>query len=157
MKLNRILPLLVLAIGCTNELAQPPEHPTTAPTKTLAEAVTSVIESGAAIRNGFVTGDVDAAHGPLHEIGYELEELPAVIKESDLSEDDQKMATDAADQLMTAFGNIDSTLHGNEGSTYDEEAQAIDTAIKTLASLANIEVPTVDTPATQNDTTTGKH
>jgi hypothetical protein len=38
---------------------------------------------------------------------------------------------------MDAFGRVDKTMHGQEGSTYSEESATIDAAVLELESLLN--------------------
>lgn len=136
-ELSNVLPLSVLlSVSLISGCSQSPEP--ASPQKTFSAAVSDAISLRNTIRDGFAAGDVDAAHGPLHEIGYELEKIPELATTADLSSEQLEQVKSAVEQLMDAFGEVDKTLHGGEGSTYEEEAQKIDSGIKTLADIAGV-------------------
>ncbi len=135
--------VLVLT-GCSSETVTPPKPASGKPAnaqkpdgESLKQAVAEIVKLRDQIRDGFADGDVDAAHGPLHEVGTKLEELSKLTAESELSDADQETVKDCVDKLFTAFGEVDKTLHGQEGSTYEEEAATIDKAMETLVKTSN--------------------
>jgi hypothetical protein len=80
---------------------------------------------------------MDTAHDPLHEVGDVLLAIPELAKKENV--DSEKLASiqKAVDTLMDAFGRVDKTMHGQEGSTYAEESATIDAAVLELESLLN--------------------
>lgn len=145
--------------GCTEPVVDEPIDSTSAAQtdlgpRTLGDAVTEIIELRNRIRSGFASGDPDAAHGPLHEVGDVLTEITKLAEESDLSETDRLTVQSSAENLLDAFGEVDKTFHGQEGSTYDEEAETIDSAILNLASAAGVTHDSLEpvNPAAADDT-----
>ena len=147
----------ILCCGCSSEDSSDAASATSMESqetaKSFKEAVTDAIALRDRIRDGFASGDVDAAHGPLHDIGHCLLAIPEAAAAELTSEDSQKVAA-AVDELMDAYGEVDKTLHGADGSTYEEEALAIDNGFLTLTELAGISkelsagktVPATDPP-----------
>ena len=90
------------------------------------------------IRDSFAKNDQDAAHGPLHDVGAILEAIPELAKKEKVSAENQAAIETAVNTLMDAFGNVDKTMHGQEGSTYAEESATIDTALTALAAACEI-------------------
>ena len=83
----------------------------------LNEAVAKIIELRNLIRDGFAAEDVDAAHGPLHEVGDVLTSLEQISGDSELTDEQQATLSTATEDLLDAFGAVDKTLHGGDGST----------------------------------------
>ena len=105
------------------------------------------------------------AHDPLHEVGDVLLAIPELAKKENV--DSEKLASiqKAVDTLMDAFGRVDKTMHGQEGSTYAEESATIDAAVLELEALLNPsatskpdaatpDVSATETPATPSAETT---
>jgi hypothetical protein len=116
------------------------------------------------IRDAFAANDMDTAHDPLHVVGDVLLAIPELAKKENV--DSEKLASiqKAVDTLMDAFGRVDKTMHGQEGSTYAEESATIDAAVLELESLLNpsatskpdVATPdasTPETPATETPAT----
>jgi hypothetical protein len=97
------------------------------------------------IRDSFAKNDQDAAHEPLHEVGHVLEMIPELAKKENVSAENQAIVEKSVETLMTAFGAVDKTMHGQEGSTYTEEAGKIDAALTELSTACGV---TADVPAT---------
>lgn len=116
----------------------------------LNEAVAKIIELRNQIRDGFAAEDVDAAHGPLHEVGDVLTSLEQISGNSELTDEQQATLSTATEDLLDAFGAVDKTLHGGDGSTYEEEAQKIDSAILILAQIAGVEAGAVTTDSAKD-------
>jgi hypothetical protein len=155
-----VLILASLQQGCTNESGTQTPAAGDADHKHANEAIPESFESATAqlirlrntIRDGFAAGDVDAAHGPLHDVGHLLEQLPELARDKGLDAIDLESVTAATEALFEAFGAVDKTLHGGDGSTYEEEANKIDSNVKIVADLAGVEVENSAT-ATANSTT----
>lgn len=101
-------------------------------TESLEAAIAKVTSLRDAIRDGFSNDDPDAAHGPLHEVGDVLLLIPEIAKTQPVSAETQTAIEREVNLLMDAFGEVDKTLHGQEGSTYEEESATIDTALTAL-------------------------
>ena len=88
-----------------------------------ADALARIIELDSRIRAASAA-DPEAAHGDLHAIGHLLEELPGLAKTAGVPLDAAAVKRSAG-ILFEAFSRIDDKLHGQEGSTYAEEAGTI--------------------------------
>lgn len=142
-----LLSFVTLFAGCTDDVAQrdagggAAEHGhdhghSHAPT-TSVEGLTELTSLRNTIRDAFAANDMDTAHDPLHEVGDVLMAIPKLAKKENA--DSEKLASiqKAVDTLMDAFGRVDKTMHGQEGSTYAEESATIDAAVLELESLLN--------------------
>jgi hypothetical protein len=107
-----------------------------APT-TSAEGLAELTALRNTIRDAFAANDMDKAHDPLHVVGDVLLAIPELAKKENV--DSEKLASiqKAVETLMDAFGRVDKTMHGQEGSTYAEESATIDAAVLELESLLN--------------------
>ncbi len=114
--------------------------PATGP-KTYAEAVTTVVAKYESIRDSFGKKDVDGAHGPLHDIGKLLEQVPVLAGQESKDEAALGEVKKAVDALFDNYTKVDEKLHGEEGATYEEVAEKIDAAIE---QLKKIELPKAD-------------
>ena len=134
-----ILAAFVLLVACTGCPQQTdPEKPKATGPQTFQEAAEQLVAMKNKIRDGFAAGDVDSAHGPLHEVGGLLENLATLAEKADLPAEQLDAVKQAKETLFDAFGEIDKTLHGGEGSTYEEEAEAIQAAMKVIVGAAGI-------------------
>ena len=142
-----LLSFVTLLAGCTDDVAQrdagggAAEHDhdhghSHAPT-TSGEGLAELTSLRNTIRDAFAANDMDKAHDPLHEVGDVLMAIPELAKKENA--DSEKLASiqKAVDTLMDAFGRVDKTMHGQEGSTYSEESATIDAAVLELESLLN--------------------
>lgn len=141
---------LLLTTGCNETPPAPPvadhahdEHAHHHP-ETLAEAVTELTELRDTIRDAFAANDPDKAHDPLHEVGHILETVSDLAKEEKLSDEKLAIVKSSVDTLMQSFGDIDKSMHGQEGASYKDVSTKIDDAIKALTEL---NAPVSDTPA----------
>lgn len=128
----------VLSVGCT-PTGDSDSDSHAKPDETFDGAVSSLMELRDTIRDGIAAGDPDKAHGPLHKIGHVIESLPKLAEKEGKSAEQVSSLKGAADSLLDAFGEIDKTFHGGEGSTYDEVAPEIDVAMNTIAGIAGVE------------------
>ena len=103
----------------------------------LGALVDAISQHSEAIAAAFSSGKQDDAHGPLHEIGHLIQKLPDAAAQSDLPESDWTEVKQAADQLMTAFGKVDSLFHGSQdGVIFDQIESDVTTAMEVLRAKA---------------------
>lgn len=108
--------------------------------ETLKDALAELTTLRNTIRDAFAEDDADTAHGPLHEVGEILEAIPELAKKENVSAENQAAAKTAVDALMDAFGAVDKTLHGQEGSTYSEVSATIDSTLTALTAACATDV-----------------
>ena len=123
---------VLIAVGCNDQSAT---SETKSEADTFEQALFDVETLKDKIRDSFAEGDIDAAHDPLHEIGNRLEDVSRLAADTTLSGDDVKSVETCVNELFAAFGEIDKTFHGEEGATYEEEAETIDNAMERLSEL----------------------
>lgn len=104
--------------------------------ETLPEAIKELTSMRDVIRDAFGKNDIETAHGPLHEVGHVLELIPGLAEKQGLSGEALAAVKASTEKLFEAFGEVDKTLHGAEGSTYTEESEKIDAALKALTEAA---------------------
>ena len=63
--------------------------------------------------------------------------IPELAKKEKVSADNQAAIETAVNSLMEAFGRVDKSMHGQEGSTYTEESATIDAALTTLIAASD--------------------
>ena len=162
-----LLSLLTLFAGCTDDAAQRDanagggsaehdhDHGHSHAPKTSGEGLAELTSLRNTIRDAFAANDMDTAHDPLHEVGDVLLAIPELAKKENV--DSEKLASiqKAADTLMDAFGRVDKTMHGQEGSTYAEESATIDAAVLELESLLNPSATPKPDAATPEASATG--
>jgi hypothetical protein len=100
--------------------------------ETYPEAVAELEAMNKAIAAAFAANDADAAHDPLHEIGHVLDELPALAKKQELSDEAVAAIGAAVEKLFDAFGKVDAMFHDGEGATYDEVKADVDANMEVL-------------------------
>lgn len=116
--------------------------------ESLKDALAELTSLRNTIRDSFAKNDQDAAHGPLHEVGAILEAIPELAKKESVSAENQAAIETAVKTLMDAFGNVDKTMHGQEGSTYSEESATIDATLATLSQACEKESTAVEPEST---------
>lgn len=154
---------LMAGSGCeestnTNTMAAPGDHGHAHDEhghgpESLSDAMNELTTMRNSIRDAFAKNDQDAAHDPLHEVGHVLEAIPELAKKGITSAENQAAIEKSVNDLMDAFGRVDKTMHGQEGSTYAEESKTIDAAIEALSQACGVAsatgaAPAVETPAT---------
>ena len=107
--------------------------------ESLKDALAEATSLRDTIRDSFAKNDQDAAHGPLHDVGAILEAIPELAKKEKVSTENQAVIETAVNTLMDAFGNVDKTMHGQEGSTYAEESATIDTTLTALSAACAVD------------------
>jgi len=75
---------------------------------------------------------------PLHEVGHLLEDITALFEGQELTAEQRDIAKQNIDTLFDSFGEVDSTLHGQDGATYKEVSDEIDAAITALRNVAKV-------------------
>ncbi len=100
--------------------------------ETYAEAVAELDEMRSEISQAFAAGDIEAADGPIHEVGHVLEDVVELARKEGLSAEAVAEIDAAVETLFDAFGRVDDKIHGREGVTYDEVEAEIDAAFATL-------------------------
>ncbi|TWT81630.1 hypothetical protein CA13_30830 [Planctomycetes bacterium CA13] len=103
----------------------------------LKDAVAVLQTMHETIRDGFANDDVDAAHGPLHEVGHLLEMIESTLESASLSDTQQASAKEAVKSLFDEFGSIDGNLHDDKPADYDAYAEKIDAAMKKLLEVSS--------------------
>lgn len=88
--------------------------------RTFDEAVEAVVICDRTIKRAFAAEDSDAAHGPLHEIGYVLADMNGLAAAAELNGRQRMSVQIAVAKLFEAFGAVDATMHGKEGVSYSE-------------------------------------
>jgi len=100
--------------------------------ETYAEAVGLLVETRNKVRDAFAQNDVETAHGPLHDVGHLLEDLPRLAEKDGHADDALAVVKEESEKLLDLFGKVDATLHGDEGATYDEVSAEIDASVGRL-------------------------
>ena len=120
--------------------------------ETLDEGLKELVALRDTVRDAFAKNDTETAHGPLHDVGHLLEDITGLIEKRGLSDEAIATAKQNIETLFDSFGAVDKTMHGKEGSTYNEVSAKIDAAIQALQSLtAATAAPAADatTPTAQ--------
>lgn len=127
---------------------------------TLKEAIAQLTALRDTMKDAFAKNDMDAAHDPLHEVGHVLEAIPELAAKENVNPANLELIKTSVNTLMDAFGAVDKTMHGQEGSTYGEESNRIDTTLAGLTVLCeggslpgSTEAPTVEAPTVEAPTT----
>ena len=107
--------------------------------ESLKDALAELTSLRDTIRDSFAKNDQDAAHGPLHDVAAILEAIPELAKKEKVSAANQAAIETAVNALMDAFGNVDKTMHGQEGSTYAEESATIDSTLTALSDACAVD------------------
>ena len=113
--------------------------------QSLKDAIVELTILRDTIRDSFAKNDQDAAHGPLHKVGEVLEAIPKLSVTENLGAEQQTAIETLVTTLMDAFGRVDKTMHGLEGSTYTEESTTIDTALTDLMTACKPGAPATST------------
>ncbi len=103
--------------------------------ETLEGAMKELAGFKTAIQKAFEDKKPGSAHDALHEVGHVLEELPELAKKEEMSEENIKTLKDAVDVLFDGFGELDKSMHGKTGKSYEEVAKSLDDAMTTLNGL----------------------
>lgn len=103
----------------------------------LHEAVEQLAGIEIAISEAITSGDVDAAHGPLHEVGELLQAIPEVAAETDLPKEEWEAVKAATDRLFGAYAVIDKAFHvkdGDKQAAYEQVASELTEALEEIRS-----------------------
>ncbi len=133
--------ILMFSVGCsepsTNATQMSPQndvhnHAHGDEIDSLKDGIAKVTSLRDTIRNSFAKDDPDAAHGPLHDVGDLLLQIPKLAKKQNFDTESQAAIEAEINTLMNSLGAVDRTMHGQEGSTYAEESAKIDAALTAL-------------------------
>ena len=123
-------------VGDSDEHGEHGEHEGGHP-ETFAEAFAQLSEIQSTVSGAFEKEDMEAAHGPLHEVGHLLEDLSSFAAKSELGDEEKKTIETNIETLFDAFGAVDKKMHDDStGKDYSEVSDEIDTAIKAIATAA---------------------
>lgn len=100
--------------------------------ETVGEAFHELTELYTTVKTAFAADDADTAHGPMHEVGHVLEELKELANESEMAAEAKSTVDQQVEVLMDAYGDVDNTMHGKDGSQYSEVSDKIDAAMASL-------------------------
>jgi hypothetical protein len=104
---------------------------------TFPDAVAKLKEYQESIQSAFAAGNPEECHGALHAVGHVLQDLPALAAAAGLGETEQETVKEAAGQLMSAFGEVDKTMHGApDGAQYADVEASVNEAMGAIESLA---------------------
>jgi hypothetical protein len=123
-------------VADTHEHGEGHHHP-----ETLADAMTELTKLRDTIRDAFAADDTDKAHDPLHEVGHIIEVVQELAEKEKLPEDRVAIVKSSTEELFNAFGEVDKTMHGGEGSTYKDVSGKIDAAMVALKAAITGEAP----------------
>jgi hypothetical protein len=135
------LPLAMIGCNRTAEDANRPpvsidelesDHAGHAHAETYAEAVAELDTMRSQISAAFAASDMEAADGPIHEVGHVLEEVVELAQKQGLDADAVAEINAAVEKLFDAFGRVDDKIHGGEGAEYSEVEADVDAAFATL-------------------------
>lgn len=115
--------------------------------ESLKDALAELTSLRNTIRDSFSKNEQDAAHDPLHEVGHVLEAIPELAKKENATAENQATIERSVNDLMDAFGRVDKTMHGQEGSTYTEESATIDAALESLSQACGLASAKVESSA----------
>ena len=131
----------IIIAGCT------PKSDSHSGEKSFKDSVAQLVSIRNNIRDCIAAGDLDGAHGPLHEVGHVLEHVAKQVTGESFSEGDVASVKAATEELLDAFGEVDKTFHGGEGAPYEDMSDKIDAAVKTITDIASVDNP----PAPKSD------
>ena len=108
------------------------EHP-----ESLKEALGILSDLYAKIKTAFESGDPDAAHGELHEVGHLLEDdFPSLINKDDSIDSDSKAKLETiVSSLFDEFFKLDDMMHGGGKVEFSTVETAISASMDDLKAL----------------------
>ena len=132
-----------LVLGCSEESPTPAkpaahDHDHDHGPATLKDAVAELTGMRDVIRDAFAANNGDAAHDSLHDVGHVLEAFEALAEKEKVSPENAAIIKTSVESLFTNFGDVDKTMHGQEGKTYSEVSKDIDAAITALATACGV-------------------
>ncbi|MFO0912581.1 MAG: hypothetical protein U0795_06475 [Pirellulales bacterium] len=98
------------------------------------------------IQSACQSGDLESAHGALHDVGSLLPKLPELAADSDLSKPEWEQVKKASDRLFEIFSDIDASMHTPAGKSDSSDglAAAADEAGTLLKSLEDLSKKSVE-------------
>lgn len=100
-----------------------------------ADAIRQLTEMHGKMKTAFGKKDIDAAHGPLHDVGHVLELIPALAAKETQDETVLASIRKPVDELFDHYSKVDEKLHGESGVTYEEVSSQIDAALEKLKAV----------------------
>jgi hypothetical protein len=100
-----------------------------------ADAIRQLTEMHGKMKAAFSKKDIDAAHGPLHDVGHVLELIPVLAAKETKDEAVLAAIRKPVDELFDHYGKVDEKLHGESGVTYEEVSSKIDAALEKLKAV----------------------
>jgi uncharacterized protein YukE len=104
--------------------------------KSLADAIKMFEEYRGKIKTAFADKKPEDAHGALHEIGEAIMGIEKFALAASTTDEAKNATKGVIKDLIDSFGDIDKTLHGQEGKSYDEVAAKVDAAVAALNAMA---------------------
>ncbi|MEP3481183.1 MAG: hypothetical protein ABJZ55_18230 [Fuerstiella sp.] len=108
------------------------DHGDHAHAETVGEAFHELTELYTTVKTAFAADDSDTAHGPMHEVGHVLQEVKELASKSELTAEAKATVDQQVEILMDAYGDVDNTMHGKDGSLYSEVSDKVDAAMAAL-------------------------
>lgn len=135
--------LFVIALGCSGPAAKHDDHDHDhghshagekhAHPESYAAAIKQLGELRDKIRDAFAKKETKDADEHVHEVGELLEEVGELAEKEKFNAPDVLAVKTLVSELTDHFEEVDKTLHGEKGKSWDEVAKAIDAAITKLA------------------------
>ncbi|MEY4181120.1 MAG: hypothetical protein RLY70_4695 [Planctomycetota bacterium] len=115
-----------------------------------ADAIRQLTAMHGTMKTAFGKKDIDAAHGPLHDVGGLLELIPVLASKETKDEATLAAIRKSVDELFDYYGKVDEKLHGETGATYEEVSSKIDAAFEKLKAVT-IASDASDAPASSTE------
>ncbi len=111
-------------------------HEDAAEPKSLSEALEQLEKLRVAIKDAFDKNDPEAADDPLHDVVHLLDHLPELVGKLTLDDATKDEAGKAIAAVNSAFEGLHDGMHGGtNGKKYNDVAESLEGALKTLAGL----------------------
>ena len=136
--IDNAVKVLADAAGVKFEVPEPAQAETE-PELSFKELTEKLVSMHKTIRDGFSSGDIEGAHGPLHEVGHVLEKVDGAASKEEFTSEQVDAINKAKETLFDAYGEVDKTLHGGEGKPYEEVSKDIDSSVQVIADAAGVE------------------
>lgn len=129
------------------------DHGDHAQPRTLSEGTKQLAALAASVKQHLAAEAREDADAMVHELGHLLEDLPELVRTSDLAVDAKAAATKALDELSECFMAVDESLHGEPGQgkppaeVHASVAKQIEAAIAALESAGAAKAAAVEDDA----------
>lgn len=113
-------------------------HDAHAEPSTPAEAIELIEINAQAIKSALASGNSEAAHGPLHNVGDAINSVSDMaISSESLDEEGKAAVANAVEDLFAGFGSLDEMFHGGAEASYADVEGKITDAINVLKAKLN--------------------